>query len=160
MGDRGVRVPYRVIDAGRGKLARAQPVAALYEQSPPHVRHVGRAPRVRGPADHPHRRARGALARPHGRARARIARPDGAVCDAAGGRRCGPLHDARRVPGGAVPCREGFPRSRGLVDHPVFKAGRAEQVGLNGPNGPSTRSGAGATASREKHAGWSRRFSG
>lgn len=39
MRHRGVRVPYRVISAGKGKLERAEPVAALYEQG--RVRHVG-----------------------------------------------------------------------------------------------------------------------
>lgn len=38
---RGVRVPYRVINAGTGKLARAEPVAALYEPAQAKVHHVG-----------------------------------------------------------------------------------------------------------------------
>jgi phage terminase large subunit-like protein len=34
------------LNAGQGKLARAEPVAALYEQTPPRVRHVGAHPEL------------------------------------------------------------------------------------------------------------------
>ena len=44
MRHRGVRVPYRVISAARGKLERAEPVAALYERG--RVRHVGAHPEL------------------------------------------------------------------------------------------------------------------
>jgi len=40
----GVRVPYRVVDARSGKLTRAEPVAALYEQGK--VSHVGCFPEL------------------------------------------------------------------------------------------------------------------
>ena len=46
MAERGVRLPHRVIDAGADKLARAEPVAALYEQTPSRVRHVGPHPEL------------------------------------------------------------------------------------------------------------------
>ena len=37
-------ISYRAVRAGRGKIARAEPVAALYEQN--RVRHVGRFPEL------------------------------------------------------------------------------------------------------------------
>lgn len=40
------RVPVKVITASRGKLQRAEPIAALYEHSPARVHHVGALPQL------------------------------------------------------------------------------------------------------------------